>query len=81
MVVFPNPGNGRFYVKPASQASWSFESCELQVINSTGAVILTRSINESRSILIDLSGQPEGIYIFRLTSGESMVQKKISLVR
>ncbi len=81
MVVYPNPGQGRFYVKPASTASWNLESLDLQVINSLGAVILTRSIHDSRSILVDLSGQPEGIYIFRLTSGEDMVQKKISLVR
>jgi hypothetical protein len=55
---------------------------EIAVINSTGLVIRTLNVDPSTAdMVIDLSDQPEGLYIVRITSGDHSVQKKLSLFK
>ena len=73
--LFPNPTSGRFTVSVNRDES----AAPLHIILSTqtGAVILDRTLNSEMED-IDLSGQPSGIYILRLsTSNESHVWKVV----
>lgn len=73
--LFPNPTNGRFTVSVSRNES----ATPLHIILSTqtGAVILDKTLNSEMED-IDLSGQPSGIYILKLsTSNESHVWKVV----
>ena len=73
--LFPNPTSGRFTVSVNRDES----ATPLHIILSTqtGVVILDRTFNSEMED-IDLSGQPSGIYILRLsTSNESHVWKVV----
>jgi len=55
---------------------------EVDIINSTGMIIKTISYDVANSdIMIDLSDQPDGLYVLRIMSGDHSVQKKLSLFR
>jgi len=65
MEVYPNPSStGIFNLKIGSD----MKSTEVRVFSSTGILVKTGvagSLNNAGTILLDLSGQPEGIYFLR----------------
>lgn len=75
--IFPNPNNGMFTVKLQSAKN---EKLELSVLNSLGTVVYAESniqLTNSFTKLIDLSGNPEGLYFVKLYSGKINYVKKI----
>jgi photosystem II stability/assembly factor-like uncharacterized protein len=71
--VFPNPGNGRFNVKIPAGQQMHF----ISVVNSTGQTVRKVDISDQASeFTLDLSDQPNGIYILRYSSGKKLVSRK-----
>lgn len=61
--VYPNPGNGKYYVK--SPEGMKNSEISIKVYNLFGELILTTKMQNSSS-QIDLSNQPNGIYIIKV---------------
>ncbi len=74
--IFPNPSNGIFTVDMAENAGYQ----SLEVINASGQIIINQRIT-SFNTLIDLSGQPTGIYYLRAFNEETATIKKIVFTR
>ena len=64
LVVYPNPGNGKFTVN-ASNAKQS----KLIITNILGESIYSSQINSDKTE-IDLSNQPKGVYFIKVSSGK-----------
>ena len=59
--IFPNPGNGYYRIN-----KWNgSESLEVSVYTITGQFILSKSVSNNNEA-IDISDQPNGIYIFKI---------------
>jgi hypothetical protein len=66
----------------ASEAWQPGNGVEISVLNASGAVVFESSYDLSKGNLsIDLSGQPDGLYVVRVGSDSGMVQRKVSLAR
>lgn len=63
--IYPNPSSGKFTVTGEMFTS-------IRVMNLSGLIIGSSETNS-----IDLSGQPDGIYIFKLSTGNGIITKKV----
>jgi PKD repeat protein len=82
--VYPNPSSGVVNVRMegASEAWTPGSRVEVSVLNASGAVVYVSSFEVSKgNSSIDLSGQPDGLYVVRIASDSGTVQRKVSLVR
>jgi flagellar hook assembly protein FlgD len=71
--IYPNPTvNGIFNVNLLSSSSQSY----IEITNLVGVTVY-HSLLKQNSNIIDISNQPNGIYIVRLTSKEQNISKKI----
>jgi len=70
--IFPNPSKGQFTL---TSASLTGKKVTAEISNSKGIVILKRSINNDA--IIDLTGNPKGIYILRLFIDGEILNKKL----
>lgn len=82
IMVYPNPSHGLVTVRLMESAeAWGHGGMvDVAVINAVGNVV--RTINHDpalHELTIDLSNEPVGLYIIRVSSGDRSVQKKISL--
>ncbi len=68
VLVFPNPGNGRFTLKFNGNTESEFQ---MRIHGSDGSLILETNItlNSNHNTFIDLTSQPKGIYFLTLISG------------
>jgi PKD repeat protein len=73
--IFPNPGNGIFTVSLENPG----ENCNLEIYNVQGQLIRQIWANSSSNQVIDLSGQPKGIYFVRITGKSVSEMKKLIL--
>jgi alpha-glucosidase (family GH31 glycosyl hydrolase) len=76
--VYPNPGSELIYVEfPADK------STTIDIYNTEGKLLTSFSSNTNGSKLatFDLSSEPEGVYIFKIKSGNQIIGKKVTLVR
>ena len=72
IVVFPNPGNGRFCIS----AQRAVEVVEIR--NISGQIVYTDyHLNQGPTTEIDLSNLSAGIYILKATAGNKTYSKKI----
>ncbi|MFP9098051.1 choice-of-anchor D domain-containing protein [Flavobacterium sp. RHBU_24] len=69
VALYPNPSNGRFQVQLAG------DNADVAVYNMAGSRILDKKVNNNETI--DLSAAAKGIYLVVVTSGETVVNKKI----
>ena len=68
--IYPNPTKGNLYVvMPAAQ------TVDYSVFNLTGQRILAGTA--AKTLRIDLSGLPKGLYVLQVVGGEQMITKKI----
>jgi hypothetical protein len=67
--VYPNPSNGLFEIECKQQVSW-------EIMTLTGNVILKGDDSS-----IDLSNEPDGLYMLHCTNGESSHIEKMVLKR
>lgn len=73
--VYPNPGNGKYYVK--SPEGMKNSEISIKVYNLFGELILTTKM-QNNSSQIDLSNQPNGIYIIKVNDfNQSFTQRLI----
>lgn len=76
MTVVPNPSSGEFHIKAETLSG---ASAKLEVMDVTGHLIQQRDVmmNADRDLIIDLSAQPLGVYLLRLTTGEVMLTQRL----
>lgn len=77
--VFPNPSQGLLNVKINAA---SIKNANLRIINATGMVVFEQknlTIQDTYSMQVNLSTQPQGIYFLELSSGDQRISKKIVL--
>jgi len=70
--IYPNPINDKFNIEIDNQK----ESCNLQIFNTIGQVILNKKIINTIE-QIDLSGQAAGVYFVKVQTEKNTVVKKI----
>jgi len=73
--ISPNPTNGKFTITISNFQS-SIINSQLSITNVQGEVIYKSEITNLKSE-IDLSGQPSGIYIVSIKSGEKVCHQKL----
>lgn len=74
--VYPNPGNGLFYVNSASGTNFV-----LSVSNSLGQIIRQEQVQILKNHVLDLSGQPAGIYQVRILNNAGQSVKNLIITR
>ncbi len=74
MRVYPNPGNGAFYLSNLRNIS------KLEVYNIAGQLILEQQPNKNMApYKIDLSNQTKGVYFLKIIQDEKSIMKKLIL--
>ena len=75
VAVYPNPGNGLFFINFDTPAN---QNADLIVFNVQGKKVLERSILENtNSINIDLSNNGKGLYLLYIKDGSSVNVTKL----
>jgi len=76
-VIYPNPTSGQLIIHNTNNNS---ESAVLNVMNSMGQVIMTKSYSKFNGThFVDLSELSNGLYFVEITSGESRIINRILL--
>ena len=71
VAVFPNPSNGQFTIQTGNA-----ENTLVDIYNIIGKKIFSANPTQQKTIEINLSGQPKGIYIVKIeNSGKTTVKK------
>jgi hypothetical protein len=65
--LFPNPTTGSFTVKPMNTG---IAGITLRIFNMLGQILLTEKISGSDEVSLSLAGQPSGIYLVEITTGD-----------
>lgn len=84
MFLYPNPSKGEVTLRLENgMGIWDLTGkVDVKVLNSMGVAVWTGIYDQSKgSLTIDLTGQPDGFYIVRVTEGNHDVLKKLSLVK
>ncbi len=78
--VFPNPNNGKFTIQPIG--TQHVVSASIEIYNVLGEKVKSEELRV-KSIEIDLSSQPNGIYLYRVLGekGELVGQGKVVVER
>ncbi len=81
-MIFPNPGNGQVTLF-LPKSIGSEENGEVRFFNLTGVEIMKKSLpKDIRSLQLDVSGFPEGIYICKVSfEGEGCLTKRLMIIR
>jgi sugar lactone lactonase YvrE len=74
IIIYPNPNNGFFVIEPYSTAKQT-----MQLYDVTGKLVLTQVINGKTNI--DASNLAEGVYNISIISNESMVNRRLVIVK
>ena len=72
LTLYPNPSDGKLYIESEETID------KVEIYNQT---TLVKTIAPQEGKEIDLSGLPAGVYFIRLYSGESVLVRKISIIR
>lgn len=77
--IYPNPTQGSFSV---DAGDIRLEGARLRVLNAAAEVVYDQIIGkEVGNVMVDMGDQPAGIYLVRITLGEEVFSRKISLVK
>jgi len=76
----PNPGKGVFELLIGG---FDADKGMVEIYSTTGKLVFKNELNldDSESLSIDISNQPDGIYYLYLSNGESTFDEKIVIVR
>ena len=79
IAIYPNPSTGEVSIATLS----TINSMDLKVYNAIGEVVVTKKINvpASGETKINLSSNPDGIYLFQVKTSEGTITKKIVINR
>jgi hypothetical protein len=72
--LYPNPTNGKVFLTLNSEV----KSAQVTVTDLTGKVIISREWSSLESA-IDLSGNKQGVYFIKITSGDNTFTGRIVL--
>ncbi len=72
MQIFPNPNNGSFTLSSSTD-----EEKEVIVYDMMGNVVYLKKKAADKNISIDISSNPKGMYVIKITTGNKVVTKKI----
>ncbi len=64
--VYPNPNNGIFTIALGHAELVSASQTMIEIYNVLGEVVFSRSLISNSQFLINLSGQPDGVYLYRV---------------
>lgn len=70
--VYPNPGNGKFNLELSDLPQGG---AEIEVYNATGKLMMKNKAGNFNNM--DLSDQPNGIYIIRIVCEDQSVTQRI----
>ena len=73
--IYPNPSHGKVFISPGILSP---EGIQVQVINSSGQIIVDKYIETDPGV-VDLSGNVEGIYYIRMTTDYGTKTEKVVL--
>ncbi len=73
-LLSPNPGYGRFSIDPGNYFA---ANCTYELFNTNGTKLLSSSIENDRSFLLDMSGFPAGVYFVRISDGQRSETHKL----
>ena len=79
MNVYPNPGNGQFTITMDNGQS-AIGNCTLSIYDILGRSIYTETLTEvaqHKTIAVNVSGIPNGLYIMQLKSPKGLVSKRL----
>ena len=71
VTVFPNPSPGVFYITSEQEIT------NVEISNTEGGMILNPQIVNSRSVEMDFSDMPKGIYLLKVTVGDKVYSQKV----
>src|SRR6185437_14191764 len=74
VTISPNPNNGNFTVEVSGKQKQT-----LQLFDINGKLILTQTINEKA--IVDVSNLSAGVYNLSITNNQSIINKKLLIVR
>ena len=74
LTIFPNPTTGQFTLELDELPA---DGYLVEVYDLTGKLIWKVQENQSQKLTINLEEQPDGIYMVRLTSGETVLMEKV----
>ena len=77
--VYPNPSQGNFTLELGQNG---LNGASVNVINARGEIIYDQQISHDNSEMsIDISNEPAGIYMVRIQTENSTINKKITLIK
>jgi M6 family metalloprotease-like protein len=76
--IYPNPTKGIITIVPGGSSG---KSVGISVLDITGRIILSRSIETGKEYRFDISGYPEGIYFVKVKGEDSVSVSRVILVR
>ncbi len=74
-VIAPNPATGNFMITFASADAVR----EIEVMNTLGQVVYRKSGITTPTSIVDLTGQPQGLYIVKIRDGEELFVQNVVL--
>ncbi|MBL0049058.1 MAG: T9SS type A sorting domain-containing protein [Bacteroidetes bacterium] len=77
--LFPNPSNGNISL---ASDEFATEKVDIKVFNSVGSLVLNLAnvSANGKLITVDLSGYPQGLYIFEIATKEHSYTKRLNLI-
>lgn len=79
LIIFPNPGNG--IVKIMSGSGYDFQPVRLSVFNYAGMCIKQETLLVDGTVILDISGNPSGLYMIVINDGRSIKTIKYNLLK
>jgi hypothetical protein len=73
--IYPNPSNGNFFIDISNTA----KNTSISIVNSNGKVILKKNIMNNLNNVVNLSGQPNGIYFIQINMDGEIFTEKLLL--
>ncbi|MBI4929135.1 MAG: T9SS type A sorting domain-containing protein [Bacteroidetes bacterium] len=77
--IYPNPSTGEFSITTLS----NINSMDVKVYNAIGEAVVAKKLNvpASGEAKINLSSNPDGIYLFQIKTSEGTITKKVVINR
>ncbi|MGD0711760.1 MAG: T9SS type A sorting domain-containing protein, partial [Bacteroidales bacterium] len=76
--VIPNPSEGKFIVQIANS---KYQPSTVEIYNLLGEKVYQSSVIGNQSSVIDISGQPVGIYFLQVNTDKESFKQKIIRIK
>ena len=76
ITVYPNPAKEKIIIE-----SFNGTIGNVQIFNAIGQLVNTIENKKRQQIVIDSHNYAEGIYYLKISSGETVLNKKISIIK